>query len=94
MIAVSLFFADLTETATNDADQFGYADITEAIRDLLRPPKAEHSELFNRFFAYVALGNLDDHVRNLGFLSDRGSWELGAWDDVARGHDMADQEIA
>ena len=45
-------------------------------------PKADHRELFDRVVASVVLGNTDDHLRNHGFLADRGFWALSPSFDV------------
>ena len=52
------------------------------MRDLSWSPKADHHELFDRVVAIVALGDTDDHLRNHGFLADRGSWALSPVFDV------------
>src|SRR5699024_9668275 len=59
-----------------------YAELAEAVRDLSLSPRTDHRELFDRVVANVALGNTDDHLRNHGFLADRGSWTLSPAFDV------------
>lgn len=76
------YISAMTAVGANDGDQFDYADIAEAIRDLSRSPNEDHRELFDRVVAYVALGNTDDHLRNHGFISERQSWELSPAFDV------------
>ena len=44
--------------------------------------QADQRDLFNRVVASVALGNTDDHLRNHGFLADRGAWTLSPAFDV------------
>ena len=72
----------MTATGSTDGEHRDYADIAEAMRDLSRSPRADHHELFDRAVASVALGNTDDHLRNHGFLTDRGSWALSPVFDV------------
>ncbi|QHG85441.1 HipA domain-containing protein (plasmid) [Rhodococcus rhodochrous] len=72
----------MTALGASDGEHRDYADIAEAIRDLSRSPRADHHELFDRAVASVALGNTDDHLRNHGFLADRGSWTLSPAFDV------------
>lgn len=38
--------------------------------------------MFDRVVASVGLGNTGDHLRNHGFLADRGSWALSPAFDV------------
>lgn len=76
------YISAMTALGASDGDHRDYADIAGAIRDLSRSPKADHHELFDRVVASVALGNTDDHLRNHGFLADRGSWSLSPSFDV------------
>ncbi|MDO5093389.1 MAG: type II toxin-antitoxin system HipA family toxin [Propionibacteriaceae bacterium] len=76
------YISAMTALGAADGDHRDYADIAGAIRDLSRSPKADHHELFDRVVASVALGNTDDHLRNHGFLADRGSWTLSPAFDV------------
>lgn len=73
---------EATALGAVDGDHRDYADIAGAMRDLSRSPKSDHHELFDRVTASVALGNTDDHLRNHGFLADRGSWTLSPVFDV------------
>lgn len=76
------YISAMTATGSTDGEQRDYADVAEAMRDLSRSPRADHHELFDRVVASVALGNTDDHLRNHGFLADRGSWALSPVFDV------------
>lgn len=76
------YISAMTAVGAGDGDHRDYADIAEAIRDISLSPKADHHELFDRVVANVALGNTDDHLRNHGFLADRGSWSLSPAFDV------------
>ncbi|CAG7573742.1 serine/threonine-protein kinase HipA [Barrientosiimonas humi] len=76
------YISAMTALSAADGEHRDYAEITEAMRDLSRSPKADHHELFDRVVASVALGNTDDHLRNHGFLADRGSWTLSPVFDV------------
>lgn len=76
------YISSMTALSANDGEHRDYAEIAEAIRDLSRSPKADHHELFDRVVASVVLGNTDDHLRNHGFLADRGSWTLSPVFDV------------
>lgn len=76
------YISAMTATGSVDGEQRDYADVAEAMRDLSRSPRADHHELFDRVVASVALGNTDDHLRNHGFLAERGSWTLSPVFDV------------
>lgn len=69
-------------TGSTDGAPRDYADIAAAIRDLSLSPKQDHRRLFDRATANVILANVDDHLRNHGFLARRGSWELSPVFDV------------
>ncbi|NLA28520.1 MAG: type II toxin-antitoxin system HipA family toxin [Propionibacterium sp.] len=76
------YISAMTALSASDGDHRDYADVAAAIRDLSRSPRADHHELFGRVVASVALGNTDDHLRNHGFLADRGFWTLSPVFDV------------
>lgn len=76
------YISAMTALGSTDGEHRDYADIAEAIRDLSLSPRADHHELFDRVVVSVALGNTDDHLRNHGFLADRGSWTLSPAFDV------------
>lgn len=76
------YISAMTALSAADGEHRDYAEIAEAMRDLSLSPRVDHHELFDRVVASVALGNTDDHLRNHGFLSDRGSWTLSPVFDV------------
>lgn len=76
------YISAMTATDSADGEHRDYADIAEAMRDLSRSPRRDHHELYDRIISGVVLGNTDDHLRNHGFLSDRGSWTLSPAFDV------------
>lgn len=76
------YISAMTATGSVDGEHRDYADIAEAMRDISRSPRQDHHELFDRIIVSVALGNTDDHLRNHGFLADRGSWTLSPVFDV------------
>jgi serine/threonine-protein kinase HipA len=76
------YISAMTATGSVDGGHRDYADIAEAMRDISRSPRQDHHELYDRVTASVALGNTDDHLRNHGFLVDRGSWTLSPVFDV------------
>lgn len=76
------YISAMTALGAFDGDHRDYVEIAEAVRDLSLSPKTDHRELFDRVVASVVLGNTDDHLRNHGFLADRGSWTLSPAFDV------------
>lgn len=76
------YISAMTALSAADGEHRDYAEFAEAMRDLSLSPRADHHELFDRVVASVALGNTDDHLRNHGFLADRGSWTLSPVFDV------------
>lgn len=76
------YISAMTALGASDGDHRDYAEIAGSMRDLSRSPRKDHHELFDRVVASVALGNTDDHLRNHGFLADRGFWTLSPVFDV------------
>lgn len=60
-----------------------YTEIADALRVHGADARADIEELFRRVALYVLITNVDDHLRNLGFLHvDRGKWRLSPAFDV------------
>lgn len=76
------YISAMTVLGARDGEHRDYAEIAEAMRDLSLSPRSDQHELFDRVVASVALGNTDDHLRNHGFLADRGFWVLSPAFDV------------
>ncbi|NQX03751.1 type II toxin-antitoxin system HipA family toxin [Rathayibacter sp. VKM Ac-2856] len=76
------YISAMTALGGFDGDHRDYAELSDSIRDLSFSPRADHHELFDRVVANVALGNTDDHLRNHGFLAERGAWRLSPSFDV------------
>lgn len=76
------YISAMTALGARDGERRDYADIAAAMRDLSRSPRADQRKLFQRVVASVVLGNTDDHLRNHGFLADRGFWTLSPAFDV------------
>ena len=76
------YISAMTATGSGDGDRRDYVDIAEAIRDLSTSPRKDHLELFDRVVASVVLGNVDDHLRNHGFLAEGDHWQLSPAFDV------------
>ena len=71
------FLSAMSLLGLNDGDEATYTDIAEIIRMHSSSPIEDLHELWQRMVFNVMIGNLDDHLRNHGFLYDRdGRWRL------------------
>lgn len=71
------FLSAMSLLGLNDGATASYTDIAEAIRMYSSEPSADLHELWRRIVFTVLIGNLDDHLRNHGFLYDRDDkWRL------------------
>ncbi len=71
------FISAMTLLGLNDGDIATYTDIADAIRRHSDAPTKDLHELWKRIVFNVLIGNLDDHLRNHGFLYEQaGRWRL------------------
>jgi serine/threonine-protein kinase HipA len=71
------FLSAMSLLGLEDGDAATYIDIAEAIRRYSSEPTKDLHELWRRIVFSVLIGNLDDHLRNHGFLHDRDDqWRL------------------
>ena len=71
------FLSAMSLLGLNDGDEATYTDIAQCIRMYSSEPIADLHELWRRIIFSVLIGNLDDHLRNHGFLYDRDDkWRL------------------
>lgn len=71
------FLSAMSLLGLNDGDEAAYTDIAECIRMYSSEPKQDLHELWRRIVFGVLIGNLDDHLRNHGFVYDRDDkWRL------------------
>lgn len=71
------FLSAMSLLGLNDGDEATYTDIAEAIRMYSSEPTEDLHELWRRIVFGVIIGNLDDHLRNHGFLYDHDDkWRL------------------
>ncbi len=61
-----------------DGDRSSYAEIA----DLMQQVGGDPAELFRRMIVNIALNNVDDHLRNHGFLRRGPGWELSPAYDI------------
>ncbi len=71
------FLSAMSLLGLNDGDEATYTDIAECIRMYSTEPTIDLHELWRRIVFSVLIGNLDDHLRNHGFLYDKDNqWRL------------------
>ncbi|HED19378.1 MAG TPA: type II toxin-antitoxin system HipA family toxin [Gammaproteobacteria bacterium] len=71
------FLSAMSLLGLNDGDEATYTDIADSIRTHSSAPTEDLHELWRRLVFNVLVGNLDDHLRNHGFLYDQQSkWRL------------------
>lgn len=71
------FLSAMSLLGLNDGDEATYTDIAECIRMYSSEPTKDLHELWRRIVFGVLIGNLDDHLRNHGFLYDgEDKWRL------------------
>ena len=66
-----------------EAGEHAYTEIVDALRSNGAAPQADTEELWRRIAFSILINNVDDHLRNHGFLHvDRGQWRLAPAFDV------------
>lgn len=76
------YLSGMSVTGTSDGEQGDYAVLGEAMESLTSKVSAQLESLFQRVLFSIAIHNVDDHLRNCGFLRTDGSWELSPLFDV------------
>lgn len=71
------FLSAMSLLGLNDGDEATYTDIAEIIRIYSSAPRQDLHEIWRRIIFNVLIGNLDDHLRNHGFVYDQNDkWRL------------------
>ena len=71
------FLSAMSLLGLSDGDEGAYTDLAACIRRHSSSPTEDLHELWRRIVFTVMIGNLDDHLRNHGFLHDRNDkWRL------------------
>jgi hypothetical protein len=66
-----------------ESGEHAYTEIVDALRMYGAAPQADAEELWRRIAFSILITNVDDHLRNHGFLHvDRGQWRLAPAFDV------------
>jgi serine/threonine-protein kinase HipA len=71
------YVSAMTMLEANDGDERSYLEIADVIEQRSRAAAAELRQLWRRVAFNILISNTDDHLRNHGFLHERGeSWTL------------------
>jgi serine/threonine-protein kinase HipA len=66
----------LTLLGLRDGDRASYPEIADFVQREGSRPQRDCAELFRRMVLNVCIANVDDHLRNHGFLRERSGWTL------------------
>lgn len=70
------FASALTLLGLRDGERASYPDIVEVLQREGSRAKQDTTELFRRMVFNIGIANVDDHLRNHGFLRERDGWAL------------------
>lgn len=70
------FASALTLLGLKDGDSASYPEIAEILQREGSEPRRDSEELFRRMVFNICIANLDDHLRNHGFLRKGKGWTL------------------
>lgn len=66
----------LTLLGLRDGDRASYPEIAEIVQREGSQPQRDCAELFRRMVLNIGVANVDDHLRNHGFLRENSGWTL------------------
>lgn len=87
------YISAMTLLSAHDGDERDYDDIAQLLPESGAAVKDDLAELFARVVFYVAVHNTDDHLRNHGFLRQRGGWTLSPVFDVNPNPDLSRRRV-
>jgi serine/threonine-protein kinase HipA len=72
------FLSAMSMLGAADGESHSYLEIADALRQYGASPEQDHRELWRRILFNVLVSNVDDHLRNHGFLYDTAprGWRL------------------
>ncbi|HET7505416.1 MAG TPA: HipA domain-containing protein [Kofleriaceae bacterium] len=70
------FASAMTLLQRADGDVASYLDLVEVIAQQGAHPSRDLEQLWRRVVFFMCVSNIDDHLRNHGFLLDRDGWSL------------------
>ena len=82
-VAERIFYISaMTAIGAVDGEQRDYLEIIDFITRAGSQPKQDIAELLRRIRYTIEINNTDDHLRNHGFLFEKGGWHLSPMFDV------------
>ncbi|WP_172135438.1 type II toxin-antitoxin system HipA family toxin [Adlercreutzia sp. ZJ473] len=76
------YISGLTAVQGTDGERYSYLDLVEFLEENGSAPGEDLPELWRRALLSCAIGNVDNHLRNYGFLHDGRGWRLAPSFDV------------
>ena len=76
------YISGLTAVQGRDGGSYSYLELVEFIEEYGSNPTHDLHELWRQMLLTCALGNVDNHLRNYGFLHDGKGWRLAPAFDV------------
>ena len=76
------YISGLTAIQGRDGESYSYLELAEFIEEEGARPDADLRELWCRALFSCAIGNIDNHMRNYGFLRRENGWALSPAFDV------------
>jgi serine/threonine-protein kinase HipA len=70
------FASALTLLGLRDGDRASYPELAEILQREGSQPRSDCEQLFRRMVFNICVANVDDHLRNHGFLRDPKGWKL------------------
>lgn len=76
------FASAMTMLERRDGEQASYLDLAEVLLRQGAHPARDLSQLWRRIVFFVCVSNVDDHLRNHGFLLEKNGWSLSPAYDI------------
>ena len=76
------FISAMAMLGGRDGESYSYLDLADIITSESVTPDQDREELYRRVAFSILVTNLDDHMRNHGFLRGRGGWNLSPAYDI------------
>lgn len=76
------YISAMTLVRGRDGQEHDYLDVGEALADHGSNVAADLEQLWRRIAFSIVINNIDDHLRNHGFLHRRGGWTLSPIFDI------------
>jgi serine/threonine-protein kinase HipA len=76
------YISGMSAVQGKDGERYSYLDLVEFIEEEGSAPAQDLPELWRRVLFSCVVGNIDNHMRNYGFLRDAQGWKLAPSFDV------------